>query len=171
MPRTKTKANQGKATAAQATPDITERAPPKASATTTPLAARTDFAEGDRVFVELRGNKRVTGVIVEVLKAHCQVKLDQDQGPLSGVKKRTAKKSIHMLTSVSLGPAPPAEESAAESADGPAPPADDVSAGSGDGGPAAAAEAPAAAAMEAAAAGEAAAAAKRSDASEVFGEF
>ena len=113
-------------------------------------------------------------MIVEVLKAHCQVKLDQDQGPLSGVKKKTAGKFIHMLTSV--GPAPPAEDSAAESETTLPCPGDIASVGSGDGGPAAAAEAPATeepapAAMDAAAAGEAAAAAKWGDASEVFGGF
>ena len=82
----KAKADEARATAAAMAPVVTEMATPMASAAASLPAARTDFAAGDRVYVQLRGNKRVTGVIVEVRSMHGQVKLDADQCAHSNVK-------------------------------------------------------------------------------------
>ena len=59
-----------------------------------PTCVGTDFAKGDKVVVELRGKKKVTGVATEVLTAHCHVRIGQGHGYLSCTKKKTLKKSL-----------------------------------------------------------------------------
>ena len=111
-----------------------------------PTCVRTDFAKGDKVVVELRGKKKVTGVVTEVLTAHYHVRIDQGHGDLSGTKKKTLGKSLKHAeptepeATAAEAAAEATAESTAEPTGSPAPPAEDMSACSGDGMPAAAAD-------------------------------
>ena len=158
-----------------------EPAAPKASTPAPPpaLGGQPDFESGDHVWTQLRGSKRITGVVIDVATHHCTIRCDPEQGTHSNIKKRVEKKKLNKVTTVGL--APIAEEAVTESdVTTPAAAADDGPAAAAGGGPAAAAEEPAPApeaerpapaAMDEEAAKEAAAAAKWGDASDVFGGF
>jgi len=158
-----------------------ELAAPKASTPAPPpaLGGQPDFESGDHVWTQLRGSKRITGVVIDVGAHHCNIRCDPDQGSHSNTKKKTEKKKLNKVTTV--GPAPAAEESVTESdVTMPAAAADGGPAAAAGGGPAAAAEEPAPApaaerpapaAMDEEAAHEAATAAKWGDASDVFVGF
>ena len=81
-------------------------------------------------------------MVLEVLTAHCHVRIDPDQGDVSGTKKRATKKSLAVTEPTVLAPtaAEATAESTAEPTGSPATPAEDMSTDTGGGTAAAAAD-------------------------------